>query len=99
MALTDVQLRKLKPTGNEYQVADGHGLVIVVRAKGTMHWRYEYRIDGNSMITQISQQKFNETQEYIMIKYKNQIFNCSFLCIIIYFLARRDSSLFRLFIR
>ncbi len=46
MALTDVQLRKLKPTGNEYQVADGHGLVIVVRAKGTMHWRYEYRIDG-----------------------------------------------------
>lgn len=46
MALTDVQLRKLKPTGSEYQVADGHGLVIVVRAKGTMHWRYEYRIDG-----------------------------------------------------
>lgn len=46
MALTDVQLRKLKPTGNEYQVADGHGLVIVIRAKGTMHWRYEYRIDG-----------------------------------------------------
>ena len=46
MALTDVQLRKLKPTGKEYQLADGHGLVIVVRAKGTMQWRYEYRIDG-----------------------------------------------------
>jgi integrase len=46
MALTDVQLRKLKPTGKEYQIADGHGLVIVVRAKGTMQWRYEYRING-----------------------------------------------------
>lgn len=46
MALTDVQLRKLKPTGKEYQVADGLGLVIVIRAKGTMHWRYEYRMGG-----------------------------------------------------
>ena len=46
MPLTDVQLRKLKPTGKEFQIADGHGLVIVVRAKGTMQWRYEYRING-----------------------------------------------------
>ncbi|TBO42183.1 glycosyltransferase family 2 protein [Pedobacter kyonggii] len=36
---------------------------------------YEYRIDKGSMITQISSQKFEANQDYIMIKYKNQIFN------------------------
>ena len=44
--LTDTEIKKLKVTGKEYQRADGKGLVIVVRAKGTKFWRYEFRLDG-----------------------------------------------------
>ena len=44
--LTDTEIKKLKATGKEYQRADGKGLVIVVRAKGTKFWRYEFRLDG-----------------------------------------------------
>ncbi len=46
MPLSDAKLRTIKPTGKEYQLADGGGLVLVVRAKGAMAWRYEYRVNG-----------------------------------------------------
>ncbi len=46
MALADTEIKKLKPTGAEYQKADGRGLVLVVRAKGDKFWRCELRIDG-----------------------------------------------------
>jgi len=44
--ITDIEIKKLKPTGKEYQKADARGLVLVVRAKGSKFWRYEYRLDG-----------------------------------------------------
>ncbi len=44
--ITDTEIKKLKPTGKEYQKADARGLVLVVRAKGSKFWRYEYRLDG-----------------------------------------------------
>lgn len=46
MALTDTEIKRLKPTGKEYQKADSRGLVLVVRAKGSKFWRYEFRFDG-----------------------------------------------------
>lgn len=46
MALTDTEIRKTKPSGTEYQLADGKALFLVVRKKGTKTWRYEFRIDG-----------------------------------------------------
>lgn len=46
MALTDLQCRKAKATGKEYQIADGNGLALVVRAKGTKAWRYDFRLKG-----------------------------------------------------
>ncbi|GHD69937.1 Arm DNA-binding domain-containing protein [Jeongeupia chitinilytica] len=46
MALTYLQCRKAKAIGTEYQIADGHGLSLVVRAKGTKAWRYDFRLKG-----------------------------------------------------
>ena len=47
MMLTDPKLQKnVKPTGKDYQLADGGGLSLIVRAKGKMTWRYEYRVNG-----------------------------------------------------
>lgn len=43
--LTDTEIKKLKPTGKEYQKADGGGLTLVVRAKGNKFWRYEFRLN------------------------------------------------------
>lgn len=44
--LTDTEIKKLKPTGKEYQKADSGGLALVIRAKGDKFWRYEFRIGG-----------------------------------------------------
>lgn len=44
--LTDTKLRSLKATGKQYQVADGDGLALMVRAGGEMVWQYEYRLHG-----------------------------------------------------
>ncbi|SMC18011.1 Integrase [Andreprevotia lacus DSM 23236] len=46
MPLTELQCAKAKVTGDEYQLADGNGLSLVVRAKGTKAWRYEFRLGG-----------------------------------------------------
>lgn len=46
MSLTDTEIKKLRPTGKEYQKADSRGLVLVVRAKGEKFWRCELRLDG-----------------------------------------------------
>ncbi len=46
MALTELQCKKAKATGKDYQMADDDGLALLVRAKGTKLWRYEYRLEG-----------------------------------------------------
>jgi len=46
MALTDLQIKKLKTTGKEYQKAHDRGLSLVVRAGGAKFWRYDFRLDG-----------------------------------------------------
>lgn len=46
MPLTDVQIRKTKASGDDYQIADGNALYLVIRKKGTKTWRYEFRLEG-----------------------------------------------------
>lgn len=47
MPLNDPQCRKAKITGTEYQIPDGGGLSLVIRAKGTKTWLYQFRLaDG-----------------------------------------------------
>jgi integrase len=42
--LTDTEIKKLKPTGKDYQKADSKGLVLVIREAGGKFWRYEFRL-------------------------------------------------------
>jgi integrase len=46
MALTELQCKKAKATGKDYQMADEDSLSLLVRAKGTKTWRYEFRLEG-----------------------------------------------------
>lgn len=46
---TDVELRKLKPTGEEYRRPIGNGLSIIVRAKGAMLWQCDTKINGTRL--------------------------------------------------
>ncbi len=46
MPLTELQCRNAKATGKDYQLSDGEGLFILIRAKGTKQWRCEYRMNG-----------------------------------------------------
>ncbi len=47
--LTDTEIKKLKPTGKDYQKADSKGLVLVVRKAGGKFWRYEFRLGGKNL--------------------------------------------------
>lgn len=44
--LTAKEIANFKPTGKDYQKADGGGLSLLVRANGKKIWRYEYRVNG-----------------------------------------------------
>lgn len=44
--LSDTKLRNLKPREKPYKVADRNGLYVVVTPKGTISFRYNYRLNG-----------------------------------------------------
>lgn len=44
--LTDTALRKLKPNGATYKVAERDGMYVTVSRTGTITFRYDYRLDG-----------------------------------------------------
>jgi hypothetical protein len=44
--LSDTKLRNLKPREKPYKVADRDGLYVVVTPKGTISFRYNYRLNG-----------------------------------------------------
>jgi len=46
MALTDTRLRALKRSQEAGRYTDGNGLVLDVKASGSLLWRYRYRIGG-----------------------------------------------------
>lgn len=44
MALTDTKLKSLKPADKVYKVVDRDGMHVVVALKGTLTFRYDYRL-------------------------------------------------------
>ena len=46
MALTEMEVRKAKPTEKPYKLTDGGGLFILVQINGGKYWRLAYRFDG-----------------------------------------------------
>jgi integrase len=46
--LTDTALKALKPKDATFQMADGEGLVIEVKATGRKTWMYRYRLSGKA---------------------------------------------------
>ena len=45
MALTEMQIRGLKPKDKRYMIRDDNGLYLEVMTSGNKHWRYRY-FDG-----------------------------------------------------
>ena len=48
--LTDVQVRKAKPTDQPFKMADAGGLHLYVTPAGGKLWRYRYRVDGKEKL-------------------------------------------------
>ncbi|MCC3742081.1 tyrosine-type recombinase/integrase [Rouxiella badensis] len=46
MPLTELQIKKAKPTEKPYTLSDGLGLSILVEPNGSKAWRFRYRFDG-----------------------------------------------------
>jgi integrase len=46
MALTDSQIKALKPKASRYLITDGRGLSLDVLPSGKMSWLYRYRLNG-----------------------------------------------------
>lgn len=46
MKLTDAKIRKAKPAGRQYKLADGRGLTLLVMPHGSKLWRFRYRYNG-----------------------------------------------------
>lgn len=46
MALTELQIKKAKPTDKPYTLSDGLGLSLLIEPNGSKAWRFRYRFDG-----------------------------------------------------
>lgn len=46
MKLTDSIIKAAKPQEKDHSLADGHGLVLLVKSSGAKWWRYRYRFSG-----------------------------------------------------
>ena len=46
MPLTELQIKKAKPTEKPYTLSDGLGLSLLVEPNGSKAWRFRYRFDG-----------------------------------------------------
>ncbi len=58
MALTDREIRNLKPAAEKYKKSDGGGLQLWVLPGGAKTWRYAYRINGKQKDTVLGQFPF-----------------------------------------
>lgn len=50
MKLTDIGIRKAKPTPKPYKLADGRGLYLLVNPTGSRWWRFKYRWEGREKL-------------------------------------------------
>jgi hypothetical protein len=48
MALTELQIKALKPQAIRYSVSDGRGLALEVMPTGAASWRYRYQFKGKT---------------------------------------------------
>jgi integrase len=46
MALSDAQLRKIRPSGSRFELTDGKGLTLLVLPSGTRSWLLRYQYEG-----------------------------------------------------
>ena len=46
MALTDLQVKKMKATDKPQKLSDGGGLYLLVQPNGAKYWRLKYRSVG-----------------------------------------------------
>ena len=46
MALTNTQIKAVKPRTRDFKMADGGGMYLLVKAKGSKYWRLDYRFRG-----------------------------------------------------
>lgn len=51
--LTDLKIRKIKPTEKNTKYADGGGLYLMVTPKGSYYWRYKYRFEHKEYLLAI----------------------------------------------
>ena len=54
MALTDTQVRALKPDAKPRKHADEKGLFLLVTTSGGKLWRFKYRFDGKEEVRTFS---------------------------------------------
>lgn len=50
MALTDIQLRNIKPLEKDFTLTDGYGLSILISSQGGKWWRFRYRHLGKAKV-------------------------------------------------
>ncbi|MFG1238751.1 Arm DNA-binding domain-containing protein [Xanthobacter autotrophicus DSM 597] len=50
MALADLAIRNLKPTGKPFKASDSGGLHLLVNPNGSRLWRLKYRYDGKEKL-------------------------------------------------
>ncbi|MDR0842159.1 MAG: integrase arm-type DNA-binding domain-containing protein, partial [Acidobacteriota bacterium] len=50
MTLTDMAIRKAKPTGKAYKIFDGKGLYIAIEPTGGKLWRFKYQFSGKEKL-------------------------------------------------
>lgn len=50
MALSDTEIRRSKPAGTPYKLADAHGLYLLVKPNGSKLWRWKYRFGGKEKL-------------------------------------------------
>ena len=46
MALTDIKIRNIKPSGKAVKLTDGFGMYLLIHPNGSKYWRMQYRFGG-----------------------------------------------------
>src|SRR5687768_4683698 len=46
MPLSDIAIRRAKPTDKSFKIADGGGMYLLVHPNGSKYWRLKYRFAG-----------------------------------------------------
>ncbi len=53
MALTDIKVRRTKPSDKPFKLTDGQDMHLLINPNGTTYWRLQYRFDSKQKILAI----------------------------------------------